>query len=143
MGELVLDGGETHVGTCVEVEEESYEGTCDVVVEESFGAIVYCPFRFYPLISLGLHISIIFEKRPRSHFLVLYLIVLLFSSGTTSITCVAVLGDTDVGTCVEVEEESYEGTCDVVVEESDEGTYVLLVGENGACGEDDGGACVV
>ncbi|KAF1877046.1 hypothetical protein Lal_00033599 [Lupinus albus] len=55
-------------------------------------------------------------------------------------TCATVVGETDVGTCVEVEEESYKGTCDVVVEKSDEGTYVLLVGENGACGEDDGGS---
>ncbi|KAF1877105.1 hypothetical protein Lal_00033665 [Lupinus albus] len=58
-------------------------------------------------------------------------------------TCAVVVGESDVGTCVEVEEESYEGTGDVVVEESDEGTYVLLVGENGACGEDDGGTCVI
>ncbi|KAF1877065.1 hypothetical protein Lal_00033619 [Lupinus albus] len=55
----------------------------------------------------------------------------------------AVVGESDVGTCVEVEEESYESTCDLVVVESDDGTYILLVGENGACGEDDGGACVV
>ncbi|OIW01704.1 hypothetical protein TanjilG_12196 [Lupinus angustifolius] len=56
-------------------------------------------------------------------------------------SCGGMAEEHDEGSCGGMAEEHDEASCGVVVEESDEASCGVVVGLNGACGEDDGGAC--